>query len=194
MSELARAIEALLFIAPEPLDQPTLVEITDESPAEIGRALDEIRERHGEDTGLELAEVAGGWALRTRADLAPICDRLRARPREDRLSPAALETLAVVADLEPGTRREVGRLRGVDVDSTVTSVLERGLIEEADKGQPNGPMRYQTTTHFLERFGLARRGELPPLERFELTGPEAQGIRARLQQAELIAEAETGDA
>jgi segregation and condensation protein B len=194
MSELARAIEALLFIAPEPLDQPTLVEITDESPAEIGRALDEIRERHGEDTGLELAEVAGGWALRTRADLAPVCDRLRARPREDRLSPAALETLAVVAYLEPVTRREIGRLRGVDVDSTVTSLLERGLIEEADKGQHTGPMRYQTTTHFLERFGLARRGELPPLERFELTGPEAQGIRARLQQAELIAEAETGDA
>jgi len=193
MSELGRAIEALLFIAPEPLDQPTLVEITDESPAEIGRALDEIRARHGEDTGLELAEVAGGWALRTRADLAPVCDRLRARPREDRLSPAALETLAVVAYLEPVTRREIGRLRGVDVDSTVTSLLERGLIEEADRAQ-SGPMRYQTTTHFLERFGLARRGELPPLERFELTGPEAQAMRARLQQAELIAEAETGDA
>ena len=193
MSELARAIEALLFIAPEPLDQPTLIEITDESPAEIGRALDEIRARHGEDTGLELAEVAGGWALRTRADLAPVCDRLRARPREDRLSPAALETLAVVAYLEPVTRREIGRLRGVDVDSTVTSLLERGLIEEADRAQ-SGPMRYQTTTHFLERFGLARRGELPPLERFELTGPEAQAMRARLQQAELIAEAETGDA
>jgi segregation and condensation protein B len=193
MSELGRAIEALLFIAPEPLDQPTLVEITDESPAEIGRALDEIRARHGEDTGLELAEVAGGWALRTRADLAPVCDRLRARPREDRLSPAALETLAVVAYLEPVTRREIGRLRGVDVDSTVTSLLERGLIEEADRAQ-TGPMRYQTTTHFLERFGLARRGELPPLERFELTGPEAQAMRARLQQAELIAEAETGDA
>ncbi len=192
MSELARAVEALLFIAPEPLDQATLVDLTGESPAELGRAIDELRERHGADTGLELAEVAGGWALRTRADLAPVCDRLRARPRADRLSPAALETLAVVAYLEPVTRREIGRLRGVDVDSTVTSLMERGLIEEAE-GQP-GPTRYQTTTHFLERFGLARRGELPPLERFELTGPEAQAIRARLQQAELIAEAETGDA
>ncbi len=193
MSELARAIEALLFISPEPLDQATLVEITIESPAEIGRAIDEIRARHGADTGLELAEVAGGWALRTRPDLAPVCDRLRARPREDRLSPAALETLAVVAYLEPVTRREIGRLRGVDVDSTVTSLLERGLIEEADRGQPNGPMRYQTTTHFLQRFGLARRGDLPTLERFELTGPEAKAILSRLQQAELIAEAETGD-
>ena len=193
MTELARTIEALLFIAPEPLEVTTIQDITGEPPSEIARARELIGQRHGDDTGLELAEVAGGWALRTRADLAPICDRLRARPREDRLSPAALETLAVVAYLEPVTRREIGRLRGVDVDSTVTSLLDRGLIEEGDRAQPNGPARYQTTTHFLERFGLARRGDLPTLERFELTGPEAQAIRARLQQAELIAEAETGE-
>ncbi|MGB1377458.1 MAG: SMC-Scp complex subunit ScpB, partial [Miltoncostaeaceae bacterium] len=89
-------------------------------------------------------------------------------------------------------RREVGRLRGVDVDSTVGSLLDRGLIEEADRPQ-SGPVTYRTTTLFLERFGLARRGDLPTLERFELTGPEAQALRARLQQADLIAEAETGD-
>jgi len=192
MTKLARTIEALLFIAPEPLEVATLQDITEESPAMIARALDEIATRHAADTGLELAEVAGGWALRTRADLAPACDRLRARPREDRLSPAALETLAVVAYLEPVTRREVGRLRGVDVDSTVGSLLDRGLIEEAERPQ-SGPVTYRTTTLFLERFGLARRGDLPTLERFELTGPEAQALRARLQQADLIAEAETGD-
>ncbi|MGB0612897.1 MAG: SMC-Scp complex subunit ScpB [Miltoncostaeaceae bacterium] len=192
MTALARTIEALLFIAPEPLEVATLQDITEESPAMIARALDEIAARHAADTGLELAEVAGGWALRTRADLAPACDRLRARPREDRLSPAALETLAVVAYLEPVTRREVGRLRGVDVDSTVGSLLDRGLIEEAERPQ-SGPVTYRTTTLFLERFGLARRGDLPTLERFELTGPEAQALRARLQQADLIAEAETGD-
>ena len=192
MTELARTIEALLFIAPEPLEVATLQDVTEESPAMIARALDEIATRHAADTGLELAEVAGGWALRTRADLAPACDRLRARPREDRLSPAALETLAVIAYLEPVTRREIGRLRGVDVDSTVGSLLDRGLIEEAERPQ-SGPVTYRTTTLFLERFGLARRGDLPTLERFELTGPEAQALRARLQQADLIAEAETGD-
>ena len=97
MTELARTIEALLFIAPEPLEVTTIQDITGEPPSEIARALEQIGQRHGDDTGLELAEVAGGWALRTRADLAPACDKLRARPREDRLSPAALETLAVVA-------------------------------------------------------------------------------------------------
>ncbi len=192
MTGLARTIEALLFIAPEPLEVTTIEDITGEPASEIAVALGEIRERHAEDTGLELAEIAGGWALRTRADLAPACDRLRARPREDRLSPAAMETLAVVAYLEPVTRREIGRLRGVDVDSTVSSLLDRGLIEEVDSPGA-GPTTFRTTTLFLERFGLARRGDLPSLERFELTGPEAQALRARLQQAELIAEAETGD-
>ena len=192
MTELARTIEALLFIAPEPLEVTTIEDITGEPASEIAVALGEIRERHAEDTGLELAEIAGGWALRTRADLAPACDRLRARPREDRLSPAAMETLAVVAYLEPVTRREIGRLRGVDVDSTVSSLLDRGLIEEVEASGA-GPATFRTTTLFLERFGLARRGDLPSLERFELTGPEAQALRARLQQAELIAEAETGD-
>ena len=192
MTELARTIEALLFIAPEPLEVTTIEDITGEPASEIAVALGEIRDRHADDTGLELAEIAGGWALRTRADLAPACDRLRARPREDRLSPAAMETLAVVAYLEPVTRREIGRLRGVDVDSTVSSLLDRGLIEEVEASGA-GPATFRTTTLFLERFGLARRGDLPSLERFELTGPEAQALRARLQQAELIAEAETGD-
>lgn len=192
MTGLARTIEALLFIAPEPLEVATIEDITGEPASEIGVALTEIRERHAEDTGLELAEIAGGWALRTRADLAPACDRLRARPREDRLSPAAMETLAVVAYLEPVTRREIGRLRGVDVDSTVSSLLDRGLIEEVESPGP-GPATFRTSTLFLERFGLARRGDLPSLERFELTGPEAQALRARLRHAELIAEAETGD-
>ncbi|MFM9019085.1 MAG: SMC-Scp complex subunit ScpB [Actinomycetota bacterium] len=192
MTGLARTIEALLFIAPEPLEMGTIEDITGEPAGEITLALGEIRDRHADDTGLELAEIAGGWALRTRADLAPACDRLRARPREDRLSPAAMETLAVVAYLEPVTRREIGRLRGVDVDSTVSSLLDRGLVEEVEASGP-GPATFRTTTLFLERFGLARRGDLPSLERFELTGPEAQALRARLQQAELIAEAETGD-
>ncbi|MBM3665564.1 MAG: SMC-Scp complex subunit ScpB [Actinobacteria bacterium] len=193
MTELARTIEAVLFLAPEPLEVGTIEDITGEPASEIALALGEIRERHSHNTGLELAEIAGGWALRTRADLAPACDRLRARPREDRLSPAAMETLAVVAYLEPVTRREIGRLRGVDVDSTVSSLLDRGLIEEVEASGA-GPATFRTTTLFLERFGLARRGDLPSLERFELTGPEAQALRARLQQAELIAQTGTGDA
>jgi segregation and condensation protein B len=183
VSELARRIEALLFLSPEPLDVVVLCEVTDESPGAVQRALAELAERHGPDTGLEVAEIAGGFALRTRADLAAICDRLRERPSDDRVSPAALETLAVVAYLEPVSRPQISRLRGVSVDSTVVSLVDRGLLEEAGRPADGGAMRYRTTRLFQERFGLRGAGDLPPLEGFELSGPEAEKVRLQLIEA-----------
>jgi segregation and condensation protein B len=179
---VARAVEALLFLSPEPLPLVRLCELSGEAPGPVQRALGELAGRHGADTGLELAEVAGGWALRTRADLGEVCDRLRARPPEDRLSPAAMETLAVVAYLQPVSRPEIGRLRGVSADATVASLVERGLLEEAGRPPEGGAMRYRTTRAFGERFGLRGPGDLPPLETFELTGPEAEAVRRRLAQ------------
>ena len=160
-----------------------LCEITEESPGAVQRALAELGERHGPETGLEVAEIAGGFTLRTRADLAEVVDRLRERPPDDRVSPAALETLAVVAYLEPVSRPQISRLRGVSVDSTVTSLVERGLLEEAGRPTDGGAMRYRTTRAFQERFGLRRAGDLPPLERFELSGPEAERVRLQLVEA-----------
>ena len=195
MSELARQIEALLFLSPEPLPVVTLCEVTDEAPGPVQRALAELAERHGPEGGLEVAEIAGGFTLRTRADLAPVCDRLRERPPDDRVSPAALETLAVVAYLEPVSRPQISRLRGVSVDSTVASLLERGLLEEAGRPADGGAMRYRTTRLFQERFGLRGAGDLPPLEGFELTGPEAERVRRQLVEAgHLPPEADSGDA
>ena len=179
-SEIARSLEALLFLSPDPLSVPTLAELARATPGEVHDAIRELRRRHSEDTGLEVAEIAGGIALRTRADLHEVCDRLRERPPEDRLSPAALETLAVVAYLEPIGRPEISRLRGVAADQTVASLVERGLLEEAGRPEGGGAMRYRTTPAFQERFGLRGPGDLPPLERFELTGPEAERVRERL--------------
>jgi len=183
VSEVVRQVEALLFLSPEPLPVVALCEITDESPGEVQRALAELGGRHGPEGGLEVVEIAGGWTLRTRADLAGVCDRLRERPGEDRVSPAALETLAVVAYLEPVSRPQISRLRGVAVDSTVASLLERGLLEEAGRPAEGGAMRYRTTRLFQERFGLRKAGDLPPLEGFELSGPEADRVRERLVSA-----------
>lgn len=194
MSELARSVEALLFLSPEPLAVTALCELTDEPPGPVQHALAELGERHGPDTGLELAEIAGGWALRTRADLAGICDRLRERPPEERISPAALETLAVVAYLEPVSRPQISRLRGVAVDSTVVALVDRGLLEEAGRPSGGGAMRYRTTRLFQERFGLRKAGDLPPLERFELTGPEADRVRERLVEAGHLDEAAAEEA
>jgi segregation and condensation protein B len=193
VSELARQVEALLFLNPDPLPVVVLCEITEESPGAVQRALAELAERHDAGSGLEMAEVAGGFTLRTRADLRAVCDRLRERPPEDRVSPAALETLAVVAYLEPISRPQISRLRGVSVDSTVSGLLERGLLEEAGRPPEGGAMRYRTTPLFQERFGLRMAGDLPPLERFELSGPEADRVRQRLVEAGHLADEEGGD-
>jgi segregation and condensation protein B len=165
VSELARRVEALLFLSPDPLSVVALCELTEEAPGPVQRALAELAERHSPETGLEVAEVAGGHALRTRADLADVLDRLRERPPDDRLSPAALETLAVIAYLEPVSRPRISRLRGVTVDSTVAGLVERGLVEEAGRPAGGGAMRYRTTRAFQERFGLRGAGDLPPIER-----------------------------
>ena len=183
MTELARRLEALLFLSPEPLALVALCELAEEPPGPVQRALAELSGRHGPDGGLEVAEVAGGFALRTRADMAAICDRLRERPPEDRITPAGLETLAVVAYLEPISRPQISRLRGVAADSTVVSLVERGLLEEAGRPSEGGAMRYRTTRAFQERFNLRGPGDLPPLERFELSGPEADRVRRRLVEA-----------
>lgn len=193
LGAVARQVEALLFLSPDPLPLVALCEITAESPGAVQRALAELGERHGPDAGLEVAEIAGGFTLRTRADLAAVVDRLRERPPHDRVSPAALETLAVVAYLEPVSRPQISRLRGVSVDSTVASLVDRGLLEEAGRPPDGGAMRYRTTRAFQERFGLRRAGDLPPLERFELSGPEAERVRLRLVQAGHLAEGDDVD-
>lgn len=182
MSGLARQLEALLFLSPEPLSVLTLCELTGAGPGPVRRALAELSAARA-GTGVEMAELAGGHALRTAADLAAVCDRLRERPSEDRLSPAALETLAVVAYLEPVSRPAISRLRGVQVDHAVGALLERGLIEEAGRPPEGGAMRYRTTPSMQARFGLRGPRDLPPLERFELSGPEAERVRRRLAEA-----------
>lgn len=183
MTETARKIEALLFLSPEPLALGVLAELIEADRDATRAAIDELVDRHSEAGGLQIAEVAGGFALRTRADLEDVCDRLRRRPPEDRLSPAALETLAVVAYLEPVSRPDISRLRGVSVDSTVANLVDRGLLEEAGRVASTGAMRFRTTRAFQERFGLRDGGDLPPLERFELSGPQADELRGRLVEA-----------
>jgi segregation and condensation protein B len=182
MSELARQVEALLFLSPDPLSAQALGELTGAAPGPVQDALAELARRHA-GGGIEVAEVAGGHLLRTSADLADVCDRLRERPSEDRLSPAALETLAVIAYLEPVSRPQISRLRGVAVDHAVSTLVERGLVEEAGRAPEGGAMRYRTTRAMQERFGLRGSGDLPPLERFELSGPEAELVRRRLVEA-----------
>lgn len=189
-----REIEALLFLSPAPLDVARLAEVTNRPADEVRGALDALRERlDTTHAGLEVAEIAGGYALRTRADLADVCDRLRERPPADVLSPAALETLAVAAYLQPVSRPEISRLRGVSADATVAMLVERGLLEEAGRVPGGQAMLYRTTGAFEERFGLRGAGDLPPLADFALSGDEADAVRRRLVEAGHLAEPDPAD-
>lgn len=179
----ARAIEALLFLSPQPLTSEALGGLLEADRERVAAALDLVIDGFDADRGLEVAQVAGGWILRTRPDLAAVADRLRERPPEDRLSPAAMETLAVVAYLEPVSRPDIGRLRGVSVDSTVANLVERGLLEESGRADGSGAVLYRTTRAFQQRFGLRDQRDLPPIERFELSGPQADDLRRRLAEA-----------
>lgn len=192
--EHSRAVEALLFVSPQPLSVATLAEALEVDRQDVRDALARLGEQLNENRGIELAEIGGGWVLRTRSELSDVVDRLRERPPDDRLSPAALETLAVTAYLEPVSRPDIGRLRGVSVDSTVASLVDRGLLEEAGRADATGAVLYRTTQAFQERFGLRERGDLPPIEVFELSGPQAEELRRRLGEAGHMGDSQEGAA
>jgi segregation and condensation protein B len=127
-------------------------------------------------------EVAGGWTLATDPIAEPAARRLLAKPRTPPLSPAQAETLAIVAYLQPVSRPEVARIRGVASDSATATLLERGLIEESGRSQ-FGAVLYRTTPLFLKLFGLQALDDLPDPTQWDPT-PEEQGeLRDRLLRA-----------
>ncbi|HYW28349.1 MAG TPA: SMC-Scp complex subunit ScpB [Gaiellales bacterium] len=193
MSELTHTVEALLFVAPEPLSLRELCELTDAAPERVERALDALADRHSEGrSGVVLEKVGSGYGLRASKETAEVCARLVDRPSAKGLSQAALETLAIVAYLQPVSRPEVARIRGVGADSAVAGLIERGLIEEAGRADtPGTPVVYRTTSSFARVFGLGDEEPLPALSDFELTEADHQALRARLH---LVADQRAGQA
>ena len=175
---LARTLEALLVVASQPLTVDELAEATADDAERVETALGLLSERFREGrSGIVLEQVAGGWAFRASREAAEACGRLFERPVERNLSPAALETLAVVAYMGPCSRPEIARLRGVAVDSVVAGLAERGLIAEAGR-EPLGAVRYRVTPLFERVFGLESLAALPRLEDL---GGDAEELRGRLE-------------
>jgi len=176
---LARTLEALLVVASQPLTVDELAEAAAEDPERIETALGLLRERYSEGrSGIVLERVSGGYAFRAAREAAEACGRLFERPVERGLSQAALETLAIVAYLGPVSRPEIARIRGVAADSTVASLVERGLIAEAGRESGvGGAVRYRVTPLFERVFGLDSLAELPRLDDL---GADAEQIRERL--------------
>ncbi len=164
-------VEALLFAAREPVPLKRLVEICEAGEEEVTAALRILREHLAEDRhGVELVEVAGGYRLFTKRRFAGFVETLL-QPGRSQLSPAALETLAVIAYRQPITRLEVEVIRGVQCDHTLRTLLDRELIRVVGrKYGPGRPMLFGTTPAFLEHFGLRDLSELPPAPAFGAGG------------------------
>lgn len=161
----AAAVEAILFVAEEPIPAAELAAVLEAPLEEVDGLLDELGRRLGErHSGLMLREVAGGWRLYTRPDLRPYLERYATSERAARLSKAALEALAVVAYRQPVSRAQVSEIRGVDSEHALKTLERRGLIEEVGRAPgPGQAVLYGTSDLFLEKLGLRDLEELPPL-------------------------------
>lgn len=182
-AELARVVEALLFLSPEPVPIGDLVEATEASEVQVRNALDLLAEELGpERRGVVLKEVAGGFALATDPAAEAAARRLLARPRTPPLTQAQAETLAIVAYLQPVSRPEIARIRGVASESAIQSLTERGLVEESGRSR-FGAVIHRTTPLFERLFGLRGLDELPDPARFDPTPEDETELRERLLRA-----------
>ena len=169
--EMEAALEAVLFVAAEPLPRERLLELFDEgergeAAAALQAVLDRYRDTRGR--GIMAEEVGGGVRLATRPELHGHLRRFFEISGRGRLSMAALETLAIIAYRQPLTGPEVAELRGVQSSAVIKTLLERRLIRIAGRKQVVGkPFLYATTREFLLHFGLGTLGDLPPLEEME---------------------------
>ena len=180
---LESTVEALLFLSADPVDPEALADATGAELHEVVSALERLREYYEfERRGLVLRELAGGWLLSTHPEAEPAARRLLARPRTPTLTPAQAETLAIVAYLQPVSRPEIARIRGVNAESAASTLLERGLVEEAGRSQ-FGAVLYRTTELFLKLFGLGSLDELPGLDTFDPSPEFEAELRERLLQA-----------
>lgn len=167
-TELFAQLEAILLISDEPVTVQQLVKVTDASPTELETTLRAIQrdydgETGGKVRGFHLRHVAGGWRLYTRADHADVIATYMVQGATQKLSQAALETLAVISYLQPATRSRVAQIRGVNSDSVVRTLLTRGLIAEDGTEEHTSAVRYKTTDYFLELLGLNSIEELPKI-------------------------------
>jgi segregation and condensation protein B len=164
VTPLAKLLEAALFASARPITTEELAALSpDDSPAALAAAIDELREHYDvEGHGVELREIAGGWQILTRAEYTEAIERAQLAARPQRLSAAALETLAIIAYRQPISRAEIEEIRGVGIGGVLKSLHERGLIDVVGRGEGLGrPLMYGTTPVFLEYFALRHLEELP---------------------------------
>ena len=163
-SDLARMIEALLFVSDEPIPASVLAQALETDRLQVEAACEELAGAYEDrGSGLAVRNVAGGWRLFTHPDVAPQVEGYIRSSRQARITKAALESLSIVAYKQPVTRHQVSAIRGVNVDGVVRTLLARGLITEVGADPDTGGGLFRTTESFLERMGLQSLAELPSL-------------------------------
>ena len=171
--EVHAAIEAVVMAAVDPVPPTVIAQLVELPTARVEEICDELEQEYVRDgRGFTLARVAGGYRYQTHPDLAPYVEQFVLEGQHVRLSGPALETLAIVAYKQPITRGQISAIRGVSVESTLATLVQRGYVEEVarDPG-PGLAVLYGTTSRFLERLGLGSLADLPSLGDF-VPGPE----------------------
>lgn len=187
-TDVRRDVEALVFAAGEPLSIERITEAMGLTDDAAKRAISEIlRELAAEfppggPRGFEVLELGGGWVFRTNPLAEEAVKTLFELPSEvGRLSPAAMECLAIVAYMQPVSRRQISETRGVESDSPIRTLLDRDLITDLGRIQSGGgAVQYGTTRRFEAMFGLSALEDLPPLEGFALDDEQKTELRRRL--------------
>lgn len=185
VSELTSAFEAVLFSGGEPQSIERFSQVFDITPEKVVKVMDALEKRLTEQkSGLELLRLDNTYQLATRAQYADYIKKMFDLRRRTPLSPAALEVLAVVAYNQPVTKSFIEQVRGVDCSGVVTTLVEKGLIEERGRLElPGKPLLYGTTKNFLRCFGINDLSGLPPLPKNE-NAEESTGEQIPLEETD----------
>lgn len=181
LSAVARSVEAVLFVATQPVGTKELASVTGVNEEQVISALNEIKERYRKYHGLCLLNIAGGWSMATSPEQEEVVAMFRdvALTQRIRLSKAALESLAVIAYSQPVTRAEIEEIRGVRCERVLDTLLRHGLIKVAGRRKGSGsPLLYRTTDSFLSLFGLGSISDLPTMEEMQdiIPSPDEEGF------------------
>jgi segregation and condensation protein B len=183
VNDLSRTVEALLFLSPDPVTIGELSEATEATEGQVAEAIELLSEDLAEGKrGIVLRVIGGGFALASDPSAEEAARRLLAKPRTPPLTPAQAESLAIVAYLQPVSRPEIARIRGVSSESAVQTLADRGLIEEAGRSQ-FGASLFKTSELFSRLFGLSDLDQLPDPSQFDPTPEDERELRERLLKA-----------
>lgn len=188
------ALESMLFVADQPLTAARLAKALEVEESEVRQALQELSdEYYAADRGIQLREVAGGYRFFTHPANSPYVERLFKLSETRRLSPAALETLSIIAYKQPVTRLDISAIRGVNSDGALSTLIARDLVKEVGRqNTPGNPILYGTTKRFLEVFGLRSLSDLSPIKDFEPDAKEKEQIERNLRTEAESAVGEAG--